>query len=180
MKTWRVFCFDNNERKKVIEIIEGTPADIPALRKMLFETWHENFDSTLGENIVEEICNQSYCEEILALEIANDDLSFLVAHDARREIKKVIGHGLAYCKDNRLFIGGLFVDCKVQGRGTGRALYQALRDAHEDFDEIHLQVIESNFRARAFYDKLGFKVIGQIDEMLGANNVPSLKMALKL
>ncbi|WP_017591604.1 GNAT family N-acetyltransferase [Nocardiopsis potens] len=55
-------------------------------------------------------------------------------------------------------VGGLFVDPRAQGRGTGRALVEhaaALRG------ELRLEVFEGNDRARGFYGLMGFEERGR-------------------
>ena len=160
----------------MIEISDGQHSDLAELQNMLFETWHENFDASLGIEVVEAICQSTYSIEKMEQQLDAKSLTFLVA----RQSKKIIGHGLAHCKDQTLFIHRLYVSPKVQRAGVGIRLYQALRMAYADYGEVRLEVIESNPKARAFYDKLGFEVVGKMNECLGAANVPSLKMALKL
>ena len=51
------------------------------------------------------------------------------------------------------FIGGLFVDPSLHGRGIGRALVLEARRSRPVLD---LEVYEQNADARAFYARLGF------------------------
>lgn len=55
-------------------------------------------------------------------------------------------------------IGGLFVDPTVQGRGIGRALVD---HARERWSPLDVEVFSSNRIGRRFYDRYGFKEVGQ-------------------
>ena len=57
---------------------------------------------------------------------------------------------------------GIFVDASARGRGVGTALLQAVLQeaAQRGLAEVQLDVIDSNPRARALYERVGFKVVG--------------------
>ncbi|MBW7920562.1 MAG: GNAT family N-acetyltransferase [Rubellimicrobium sp.] len=66
--------------------------------------------------------------------------------------------------DNRRFlIDGLFVAPDARGRGIGTALILALEAEarRRGHDELRLEVIDENIRARALYERLGFAVVGR-------------------
>lgn len=62
---------------------------------------------------------------------------------------------------NELYIDDLCVDENYRRQGIGKRIFQyVLEYANEKkFDSITINVWEHNDRARAFYDKLGFKVL---------------------
>ena len=62
--------------------------------------------------------------------------------------------------DNRRFLmDGLFVDAGARGQGVGTALLDALCEeaARRGYREIRLDVIDTNTRARALYERYGFR-----------------------
>ncbi|MDZ3830979.1 MAG: GNAT family N-acetyltransferase [Sphingopyxis sp.] len=59
------------------------------------------------------------------------------------------------------FIGGLFIDPDVQGRGAGRALVAHARALK---GELSLEVYTANTGACAFYNALGFREISRRPE----------------
>ena len=57
----------------------------------------------------------------------------------------------------------IYLDSAYWGRGYGRSLFQAATDAlrRAGFNEAVLWVLETNERARRFYEKAGWKADGQ-------------------
>ncbi len=65
--------------------------------------------------------------------------------------------------DNRRFlIDGICVERGARGQGVGTALLAALADAarQRGFAELRLEVVNTNIRARALYERAGFHAIG--------------------
>lgn len=76
----------------------------------------------------------------------------------------------------------LYADQRWHGRGLGAALMRACIETgreHGD-DRLWLGVWEHNARAIAFYEKHGFRVIGEQPFTLGADRQRDLVMALDL
>ena len=67
--------------------------------------------------------------------------------------------------DGQLLMDGIFVDEAARGKGVGTALLDAIlihaRD--EGAREVRLDVIDTNPRARALYERQGFEPCGEVD-----------------
>jgi len=65
--------------------------------------------------------------------------------------------------NDRFLMDGLFVAQDARGRGVGTALLQAVtREARlRGYDDVRLDVIDSNPRARALYEREGFQAVGE-------------------
>jgi ribosomal protein S18 acetylase RimI-like enzyme len=63
--------------------------------------------------------------------------------------------------NDRFLIDGLCVAQAARGRGVGTALIEALavRSASLGYRELRLDVIDTNVRARALYERLGFRAV---------------------
>lgn len=67
------------------------------------------------------------------------------------------------------FIGALFVDTKVQGKGIGKEL---INYAKEKYKKLSLAVYKDNTKAYEFYKKQGFNyVLEQVNEDSGYKEV---------
>ncbi len=67
----------------------------------------------------------------------------------------------------RFLMDGLCVAREARGQGVGSLLVEAicLEARTRDYAAVRLDVIDSNWRARALYERLGFEVVGE--ESLG-------------
>ncbi|MGQ0563983.1 MAG: GNAT family N-acetyltransferase [Gemmobacter sp.] len=63
--------------------------------------------------------------------------------------------------NDRFLIDGICVAAHARGQGVGTALIEALaRDARaRPYAELRLDVIDTNLRARALYERLGFRAV---------------------
>ncbi|RLJ41080.1 acetyltransferase (GNAT) family protein [Litoreibacter meonggei] len=67
--------------------------------------------------------------------------------------------------DGQLLMDGIFVDEAARGKGVGTALLDAIV-AYADAagcHEVRLDVIDTNPRARALYERQGFEPCGEVD-----------------
>ncbi len=70
-------------------------------------------------------------------------------------------------------VGAIFVDPHVQGRGVGRALMDHAKGLR---DRLELYVFKENENGRRFYDRYGFRIVGEhINEQTGR---PELRLEL--
>ena len=62
----------------------------------------------------------------------------------------------------RFLMDGICVDRHARGRGVGSRLVEAICDEARarGYAEVRLDVIDTNFRARALYERLGFQAAG--------------------
>ncbi len=63
------------------------------------------------------------------------------------------------CEDGTLLMDGIFVEPDARGQGVGTALLRAI-EAHAaslDLQSVRLDVVDTNPRARAFYEREGFR-----------------------
>ncbi len=67
--------------------------------------------------------------------------------------------------EGQLLMDGIFVDEAARGKGLGTALLEAILDhaRSEGAGEVRLDVIDTNPRARALYERQGFTACGEVD-----------------
>ena len=75
----------------------ATPDDLPAVRALLVETWHDTYDALLGAERVTEITNSWHSIENLGRQLDVPDTSFLVAE----EDGAIVGHAARQRAESR-------------------------------------------------------------------------------
>ncbi len=64
-----------------------------------------------------------------------------------------------YSEDNHMIVSGLYITDKFQNQQIGtRIMTSILRDASANSANVKLQVLKVNLKAKALYERLGFKV----------------------
>ena len=77
----------------------------------------------------------------------------------------LIGGAYGYVNWNWLFINLVWVSTSVRGGGHGRRVMLALEDAARQRGCTHAHLDTFSFQARPFYEKLGYRVFGELPEM---------------
>ena len=82
--------------------------------------------------------------------------------------------GLEKLSDEKAQLRQMAVHDKLQGRGVGRALVEALEDhcRQNGFKEIHL---DARYPARGFYARLGYSEYGDIYDKIGIKHIDMKK-----
>ena len=102
-----------------------------------------------------------------------DEAEQLRLHERRfqpSETRVILGSGEAVGlvttrrEGDRLRLRQLFLAPRVQGKGLGsQVLAQVLNEARESDRVVALRVLRANPRAKVFYERHGFAVVGQTD-----------------
>ncbi|QZZ35643.1 GNAT family N-acetyltransferase [Nitratireductor kimnyeongensis] len=147
--------------------------DLPAVRALLVETWHDTYDPIYGRERVVEITDSWHSLDALSARLKRPHSEFVVADSGRR-----IG-GMAFAvagndgKEIRLY--QLYVHPECQGKGIGMALFTEIAQCFPEAREITLEVEEANSKARAFYARLGFETAERSSDCGGAGfELPAL------
>ena len=85
------------------------------------------------------------------------------------------------CEEGTLLMDGIFVDAQARGLGVGTGLLTAVEKhaAARGLGQVRLDVIDSNPRARALYERQGFKAhathsIGMLRHVFGFDSVTTM------
>jgi ribosomal protein S18 acetylase RimI-like enzyme len=139
--------------------------DVPTIRELLRETWHDTYASLLPKTAIETITSQWHAPALLAEQIQNLDIYFAVA----RYEEVITGLVTARKQDEAIVVARLYVRPRHQRRGIGRQLLESCYRVFPDAQKVRLTVEADNRKGVAFYTKQGFREVSRsTDEIAGA------------
>lgn len=142
----------------VIAIRSAEARDIPAVRKLLVQTWHDTYDQLIGTEKVIEITNSWHSIEALSRQLTMPDTCFLIAELSGA----IVGHLFANARRPPvLMISRLYVLPAHQRRGIGKQLLDEAIRHHRACDTIRLEVEADNAKGLSFYRREGFEPVGE-------------------
>jgi len=162
-----------------IEIRLCERADLVAVSRLLTETWHATYDEIYGPERVADITDRWHSVAALESNLTHPDGIFLVGERDGRTL------GTAFARfeaDERLIrCDRIYVHPDAQGSGIGYALLGELITRAGPADRIDLEVDPGNQRAITFYERAGFRTVGNGSDCGGqGEGIPHLIMERKL
>jgi GNAT superfamily N-acetyltransferase len=168
-------------------IRRAEPADASALAAFGERTFREAFGPANSPANTDQYVRGVYGEAMQSAELADPDVTTLVAVDVEGALagyaqvrRGTTAPGVGV--DNACELWRFYVDQPWQGQGLAAELMAAVR--HNALDAgcvaIWLAVWEHNPRARAFYAREGFRLVGSQPFQLGDDLQTDLVMVTKL
>jgi ribosomal protein S18 acetylase RimI-like enzyme len=137
--------------------------DVPAIRKLLVETWHDTYDALYGVEKVTEITDDWHSIRSLTARLVQPRSEYLVADDG-----KVLG-GMAFAQaeesGDSVELRQLYVLPPFQGRGIGGMLMEEILVSFPEAKRFVLEVEAANEKAIGFYLSHGFVDVGESDDL---------------
>ncbi len=150
-------------------------ADATALAALGRTSFCAAFDGLYSQEDLDIFLEQSYAEDVVAGEIANDDFVHCLAMDGEMLVgfcKLALNDYYSGHSDakNPLVLVQLYTAPEMTGAGIGATLMdwaidEARRQGH---DAIQLSVYSENFGAQRFYQRYGFTKIADIHFQVGS------------
>ncbi len=149
---------NENKESTPIELVEATIADVG----VLIETEKSVAGTRTYSPMLEE---EEWSEELTKSKV------FLIKKDGA-----VVGN-VSYERegDERVYISGLVVKPKFQGKGVAKEVLKKLLDQFESVKKIDLVTHPENERALELYRSLGF-VVSSVEENYFGDGEPRLKL----
>ncbi|MBE7185021.1 MAG: GNAT family N-acetyltransferase [Methylobacterium mesophilicum] len=133
--------------------------DLPAVRKLLVETWHATYDAIYGVERVNEITDEWHSIAALRSRLKRPRSEFLVADDGETT------GGMAYAAESTdpglAMLHQLYVLPRFQRQGVGTDLLHEIENSFPEARCVRLEVEEANRSALRFYAAHGFKCSGE-------------------
>jgi ribosomal protein S18 acetylase RimI-like enzyme len=151
--------------------------ELPAIRALLVETWHDTYDGLYGAERVSEITDEWHSLEALARGLNRREHAFLVA-----ELEGVIEAtaSATFGGDRLVVLNRLYVRPAQQGRGLGTALLAAAMAQFPQGRLMRLEVELGNAKARAFYKRRGFGETALRNQIGGIGDAVLCERAIEL
>ena len=141
---------------------QGKNSDIPLIRELTFSIWPQTYSSILTKGQIDYMLEMMYSPASLEKQMLKQHHNFIIVY----EEEQPVGFASFSQKENNskaYRLHKIYVLTTMQGKGTTdhiiQLIYQkALR---------HLNNVNRHNPAKAFYEKLGFKIINTEDIDIG-------------
>lgn len=150
--------------KQQVTIRPVTQADLAAVQNVLATTWHATYDASLGKQQVDMIVANWHSIEALERRRLVPGCSFLLAEKVGRVVATAFARPGA---DDCIQLSHMYVLPEAQGRGIGRRLLAASLAAFPQGRTVQLEVVSHNADAITFYERAGFRAVGEGDDDCG-------------
>jgi len=152
---------------------DATLADAPALRELFAQSFVETFGHLYRPADLDEFF-ESNSEAKWQANLSDPDVAIRVAEMAGKlaGFVELAPKKLPYeTAGQAIELRRLYLRSEAQGQGIAEQLMKwALNEAAaRDAEEIILSVYVDNHRARRFYERYGFEVVGKYDFMVGSH-----------
>ena len=134
--------------------------DLPAISKLIGETWHATYDGIYGVETVDRITASFHSVVALKKRFDWPRSEFLVADDG----KAIAGMAFAAALGDQSRIVDLHeldVHPAMQGRGIGGMLLQEIEESFFESEILRLELDSRNARAIGFFTVEGFSQTGR-------------------
>jgi ribosomal protein S18 acetylase RimI-like enzyme len=151
-----------------------TVDDIPAVSKLLGESWRRTYSPILGAETAARISDGHHTPQRIAAELADTNRMAFVTE---LPDGSVAGYAMAEMDaTGDVWLDRLHIEPSAYGTGLAADLLHAVLAAHAGIPSIVLEVLEGNDRAMAFYRKHGFEVVERRSASHGAEGHSSFIM----
>ncbi len=140
--------------------------DVPIIRGLAEVIWPATYHPILSAAQIRYMMELMYSEASLSNQM--NEHTFLIASSGGRPVGFASYSGSA--KPGTYKLHKLYVLTSTQGMGLGRALINCIIEQVKRLNATGLELnVNRNNKARLFYEKLGFEVIGEEDIDIGEN-----------
>lgn len=166
------------DKQEAFWVRQATAADAALLADLGSRAFVEAFGADNDPQDIRRYVAESFSQETIAAELATRGSTFLLAYDGTLSAVASVGYARLQRGVNQHVDGQqpiqlvrLYIEPALIGRRYGAALLQACLDeaARLGCDMIWLGVWEHNARARRFYERWGFRHVGEQDFVLGGD-----------
>ena len=169
---------EDAERPQDLEPLfrEAVREDVPAVQAVARASWHGTYRGILSEGAIDAFLRRAYGE--LSLERTRSEGGLWVLE----VVGRVAGYVRLRAQGNVGYLNAIYLLPEAQGKGYGRRLWEGAEAwfrARGIFD-VRLTVAVENYKARGFYERLGFREVKSVRGELFGERLDELECALSL
>ena len=147
-----------------ITIRKATTEDISVIQRLAHATWPDTFKEILSGEQIKYMLELIYSKTSLKKQLAEGH-NFLIAEENDTPIAYA---DYSLLKDDIYKLHKIYVLPQQQGKGIGKLLIEYIIDAIKKSNAATLLLNVNRYNeAKAMYERLGFKVIGEEDIDIG-------------
>jgi len=147
-----------------ITIRKATTEDISVIQRLAHATWPDTFKEILSAEQIKYMLELIYSKTSLKKQLAEGH-NFLIAEENDTPIAYA---DYSLLKDDIYKLHKIYVLPQRQGKGIGKLLIEYIIDAIKKSNAATLLLNVNRYNeAKAMYERLGFKVIGEEDIDIG-------------
>jgi len=149
----------------VYKIVPAGPGEIPVIRQLTFRVWPQTYAKLLSQEQIDYMLEMMYSAASLRRQMNEEGCQFIILYRDQDP------RGFAsYSEINPgIFkLHKLYVLSEEQGKGGGRFMLENILDTIRGKGAVSLQLqVNRGNDAQYFYEKLGFRVVRELDLDIG-------------
>ena len=150
----------------IVSIRLAEPDELNTIGWLAQQIWPEAYGHILPPEQLQYMLNLFYTPDALRRQIQEEKQSFLLVEQGEEPIGFAAWSPLE--EPGVYQLNKLYVLPGIQGKGTGKAMLEFIYEAIRGARALRLHVNRHN-KARYFYEKMGFTIIGEKDTDIGNN-----------
>lgn len=147
-----------------LEIVKATEKDIPLIRELTYKVWPQTYKEILSQEQIDYMLNMMYSEESLRKQFQNGHTFILV-----KEVNEFLAFASYQLIEPNIYkLHKIYTLPNQQGKGIGKFIINHIANDIKKLGATALRLdVNKHNKAKGFYEKLGFTVIGEKDTDIG-------------
>ncbi len=151
----------------MITISQATIKDIPVIQEIVYKTWPVAYGQILSSAQLDYMLDLIYSDEALTTQFHKKDQLFYLIIEEEVPLG-LIGIEHHYQKEATTKIHKIYILPETQGKGIGKVAIEAIEKlALENHSTSVLLNVNRFNKALNFYEKMGFKVVEEVNIEIG-------------
>jgi ribosomal protein S18 acetylase RimI-like enzyme len=151
----------------MINIVDATNEDIPAIQQIAEETWWPTYSSIVSKEQIRYMLDAIYSTEALQSAMKNGSQSFIILHD-ENGAQGFASYGYRVNEPGVYKLHKIYVLPANHGKGYGKLLIEEVKKRMSLAGSYILDLnVNRHNPAKSFYEKIGFQILREEDVSIG-------------